>query len=239
MPSRNYRQNPAPTAKDQTSGKDNTIFRGQRSVLQYAQNPFNTAYVRTPSPVPLQASATTVQTIANPLFGRPIWSYVKVAPGAIRGPQPRLAQGSGKTGGDSLLPGNSPRLPGYLSDQQYEPTDFTYAPPHEITWQVKIPRSIKTGMDGIDMLGTYRAHDFTPADRWSHHRRSAVMWEAMDYRPGPRNLLAWQQAARFRLQTMTLAARPLTQDQYFLGYQVQPQTAAAIGQSSLGYMGSQ
>jgi hypothetical protein len=220
-----------------TRGVDNSL--PARNINLFAQSPLNNLQgVMAARRLPLLANATTTQTIANPLFGRPIWTYVQVAPGAARGPQPRLARGTGLTG-DPSLPGNANRLPGFLSDQEYEPTDFTYAPPYEPTSQVQIPRTIKTGNNGRDVVGTYEPHDFTPGQRWSHHRRSVTMWQEMDFRPGPRNLLAWQQVQRFKIQTLTLSARPLSQDNYFLGYQVQPQTAASIGQSGLGYMGSQ
>lgn len=222
----------------QTRGVDNSP--SARNILQYAQNPFNQGGASgSPPRIGLQLSATQNQIIANPMFGRPIWSYIKVAPGAVRGPQPRLAQGTGHTG-DPSLPGNAARLPGYLSDQQYEPVEFTYAPPNDPRFQARLPRTINVGDDGLHALNpTYRAHENVQADRWQAINRKAEMWEVMEFPPGPRNLLAWQQVQKYRLMTLTLQARPLTQDNYFLGYQVQPQVQANIGQTTLGYMGSQ
>lgn len=174
---------------------------------------------------------------SNPMFGRPIWTYTRVQPGPVRGPQPRLARGSGRTG-DPALPGNSSQYPGYLSDNEYLPTLFPYDPVNQPTFQKKIPRTIGTGDDGEVVLGTYRAHDFTPGQRFLGHTRQAANWQVMEYPPDFRNLLAYQQVARYRVMSYTLQARPLQANDYFLGYQVNPQIQAMIGQTNLGYMGS-
>lgn len=173
----------------------------------------------------------------NPMFGRPIWTYVNIAAGPVRGPQPRLARGTGHTG-DASLPGNAAILPGYLADQQYEPTTFTYDPVHKKSWQQALPKTINQGNDGREVVGTYEPHDFTPGTRFLSHTRSAANWQVMEYPPDFRNLLAWQQVQKYRLQSYTLQARPLTADNYFLGYQIDPQIAAQIGQSTLGNFGS-
>lgn len=174
----------------------------------------------------------------NPLYGRPIWTHTRIQQGPVRGPQPKLARGTGRTG-NAALPGNAPRLPGYLSDQEYFPTLFTYDPLNEPRFLQDIPRTILVGDDGLHALNpTYRAHDFTPADRFFHQNRKAANWQVMEYPPTYRNLLAWQQVQRYRVQSYTLSARPLNQNDFFLGYQVDPRIQQAIGQSTLGYMGS-
>lgn len=174
----------------------------------------------------------------NPIFGRPRWTYTRVQAGPVRGPQPKLARGSGRTG-DTALPGNASGLPGYLSDNEYFPTTYTYDPTNNPSFYGKYPRSINVGDDGLHALNpTYRAHDFTPADRFTNHMRRAANWQVMEYPPTYRNLLAWQQVQRYRVGSFTLSARPLEQNDYFLGYQVDPRIQQALGQSTLGYMGS-
>lgn len=174
---------------------------------------------------------------ANPMFGRPTWTYVQVQRGPVRGPQPRLAQGTGLTG-DPELPGNAATLPGYLSDYEYEPTFFDFSPSDRESFLARIPPTILTGTNGRDEVGTYQPHDFTPGRRFLNHMRRAYNWQDMSYPPSFRNLLAWQQVARYNLQSYTLSARPLTSANYFLGYQIQSEVAGQIGQSTLGYMGS-
>ena len=176
---------------------------------------------------------------ANPIYSRnAIWSYVTVQTGPVRGPQPRLAQGSGKTGANSL-PGNAPQLPGYLADNEYFPVVFEYDTTRQEDFLKNITRTIKTGDDGRQLVGTYVPHDFTPGQRQFSHMRQSDYYQVQEYPPNVRNLLAWQQVARYRVNSLTLAARPLDQSSYFLGYQVDPQVQAQLGQVGLGYMGSQ
>lgn len=176
----------------------------------------------------------------SPLFGRPGWTYVKADPAPIKGPTPHLAQGSGRTAkGPFALPGNSPSLPGYLVDNEYYPTENAYQPPYEPSFRSPIPRSIQVGNDGIDLLGTYRAHDFTPADRFFNQFRKAAYWQVQEYPPNYRNLLAYQQVRRYQVASRTEQPRVLDPSNYFLGYQINPLVQASLGQSTLGSMGSQ
>lgn len=202
-----------------------------------AHNPFNEKRGRLgqPTPFPITAQPNTAQ---NPLFGRPIWTYVRRDSSPVAGPQPRLAKGTGRTG-DPELPGNAASLPGYLSDNEYFPSEYYYQPIHNPHFRTVLPRSIQTGNDGIELLGTYRAHDFTPADRFLDHMRQAANWQVMVYPPDYRNLLAWQQVMKYRVESLTISPRPLNSSNYFLGYQVNPQLMQDLGQSGLGYMGSQ
>lgn len=203
-----------------------------------AQNPLNQASYPSqalPYNVATQESMNPIST--NPLYRRPVWSYVSVREAPVKGPQPRLAKGTGRTG-DPALPGNAAQLPGYLSDYDYEPSGYSYQPKNQQRYTIPIPRTIKVGADGREIVGTYKAHDFTPADRFFHQGRSSTNWQTMTYPPNIRNLAAWQVAQRYRVNSLTIAARPLDSSQYFLGYQVQPQVSQGLGSSGLGYMGS-
>lgn len=174
---------------------------------------------------------------ANPLFGRPIWSYVNVQRGPVIGPQPRLALGSGRTG-DPALPGNASSLPGYLSDNEYLPSMFDYQPSPRDSFMMRLPRSINVGSDGRELVSTVKPHDFVGADRFNHQMRRTADWQQLAFPPTYRNLLAYQQARRYVLQSYTLMARPLSQSNYFLGYTIDPQVAGQIGGSGLGTLGS-
>jgi hypothetical protein len=202
-----------------------------------AQNQLTAGYGSPSSPLAINTLNIQYPVLANPLFGRPIWSYVHVDPSPVRGPQPRLARGTGRTG-NPALPGNAAALPGYLSDQEYFPTLDTYAPTYNPRFMKILPRSIHVGNNGRSLVGTYNPHDFTPADRWLKSTRAAAMWQTMEYPPDNRNLLQWQQVQKYRVSSLTLQARPLASSNYFLGYQVQPQIQAQLGQTTLGSMGS-
>lgn len=210
------------------------------SVLNPAQNPQNQIQGSGPTAtLPFSATNAAAQNpiSTNPIFRRPIWTYVGVNQAPRSGPQPRLAQGTGPTGGASL-PGNAPQLPGYLTDNEYLPTLYSYQPGNRQDNHIPIPQSIGTGTNGRDLVGTYQPHDFTPAFRFFHQGRQAQNWQTMVYPPNVRNLLQWQQAQRYRIRSLTMSARPLDSSQYFLGYQINPQVGSQIGQNSLGYMGS-
>lgn len=181
--------------------------------------------------------AETGQQQTNPMFGRPTWSYDTVIRGPVRGPQPRLAQGTGRTGAPAS-PGTGAQLPGYVSDNTYQPSPFIYQPPYNDNFTENIPRTINVGQNGRDIVGTYQPHDFTPGTRFFHQMRSARNWQIHAFGPGFRNLNAWQQVQKYRVDSATISAQPLSNANYFLGYQVQPEIQSQIGQSSLGYMGS-
>lgn len=209
-------------------------------ILNPAQNPLNQvqavpqlAY----TPTLGQAAQAQNPISTNPIWRRPVWTYVGVNQAPRHGPQPRLAQGTGQTG-DPALPGNAPQLPGYLSDNEYQPTLFAYTPGNHQNFQIPVPRTINVGDNGRILVGTYEPHDFTPGQRFFHQGRQAPNWQNMVYPPNIRNLLQWQQVQRYRIHSLTLAARPLDSSQYFLGYQVNPQVQSQIGQNPLGYMGS-
>jgi hypothetical protein len=175
---------------------------------------------------------------ANPLFGRPVWSYVNVIRGPVRGPQPKLARGSGHTGNIAQA-GYASSLPGYVSTPDYKPSLFDYQQVRRDSFLNRIPRTILMGENGRALVGTYQPHDFTPAQRFYHQFRSSGAWQEMAFPPNYRQLLQRQQAQNYRVNSITQSARILNQSNYFLGYQVDTQVAQKIGGSTLGYMGSQ
>lgn len=208
---------------------------------QPAQNPFNQINQGGSGVLPYNANnnmAAQNPISTNPIWRRPIWTYVGFNDSPRRGPQPRLAKGTGGTGGNSL-PGNAPMLPGYLTDNAYFPVTFNYQPGNDQDVKIPIPRTINQGTNGRDIVGTYQPHDFVGADRFFHQGRSSTNWQTMAFPPNIRNLLQWQQVQRYRINSVTHAARPLDSSQYFLGYQTNPQVSSQIGQNTLGYMGSQ
>jgi hypothetical protein len=163
-----------------------------------------------------------------------IWSYIKVNNAPVAGPQPRLAQGSGRTG-DVGLPGNAASLPGYLSDNMYQPEGLDYMTSVRESYLNRIPASIGVGDDGLHALNpTYRAHEVKVADRFNHQMRQANSWQNMAYPPSYRNLLQYAQVQKYQVYTNTLSPRILPKNNYFLGYQMTEDMATQIGGSSLG-----
>lgn len=177
------------------------------------------------------------QQQTNPMFGRPTWTYTNVVRGPVAGPQPRLAQGTGRTGAPSAT-GTAAQLPGYMSDNSYQPSPFTYHPVYRASFEELIARTIASGETGRELVGTYQPYDVTVGQRFNHQMRRAENWQIMAYPPTFRNTIGWQQVQKYRVSSTTIAARPLSANGYFLGYQVQPEVQGQIGQNTLGYMGS-
>lgn len=175
---------------------------------------------------------------ANPLFGRPIWSYVNVVRGPVRGPQPKLAMGSGRTGSIAQA-GYASTLPGYVSQPDYKPNPFDYQNKLRESFLNRIPRTIRTGENGRELVGTYNPHDVTIGQRFYHQFRSAETWQVMSFAANYRNLLDRQQVMKYRVNSVTQSARVLSSSNYFLGYQLDPSVASQIGANSIGFMGSQ
>lgn len=186
---------------------------------------------------------------ANPLFGRP--AYALVRPQGVLGPplagnyrggtqfEPPRQLGTGRTARRSR-PGESQVLPGYMADNAYQPgSQMEYAPKLENSFIKRIPATLPdVGQDGITVLGTYRAHDFSTGERFNHQMRQAPNWQVMQYPPDFRQLLQRQQVMRYQVASYTQSSTPLRQTDYFLGYYTQPTVAARMGASGLGYMGS-
>lgn len=131
---------------DQTYGIDNSD--DSRNILQPAQNPFNANSRPLAAQTQLPAGPNAAMPLAsNPLFGRPYWSYTGVQPGPVRGPLPRLSVGSGQTAMKSGT-GTSP-APGYLTESDYFPTQFSYLPRYSPQFLKRIPGT----MPGIGTNG--------------------------------------------------------------------------------------
>lgn len=167
------------------------------------------------------------------LLGYPGWRYVSVQTSPRLGPTPRLAQGSGQTGGpDNRSDGT--QYGGYLSDSAYFPAPLDYSPETSGNFRAVIPPSVGLGVNGRELMGTYQPHDFTPARYEQHQRRSAENWQVMSYPANWRNLLGAQQAAKYNLYNQVALARPLAQNDYFLGYQMTLSDAASLGVTGMG-----
>jgi hypothetical protein len=177
------------------------------------------------------------QQNTSALFGRPGWTYVTTVRGPARGPQPRLARGTGRTGGSALPTGGN--LPGYVANNEYDPSLWGYQPKDRANFLLLPPQTTPAANNGRELVGTYQPHDFAPGQRFLHHMRRAENWQVTAFPPNYRNLFAWQQVQKYRVLSHTLSARPLPQENYFLGYIIDPSIAAKIGQTGIGYMGSQ
>lgn len=219
------------------------LARGRRGPTFPAQNPLNEQSYRSAQnpPIPVGGVPNNPAQV-SPLFGRPGWTYVQPVQAPRLGPQPRLAQGTGRTAGPVTSGGGyEPVMPGFVVQPDYEPPMYDYQGQNNQRFTRDIPRTIHVGDDGLHALNpTYKAYDVTHADRFFHQDRQVSNWQSMMYPPDFRNLLAWQQVMRYRIQSQTVSARPLDSSNYFLGYQVNPQMFAqsGIGQNTLGYMGS-
>src|SRR6266702_7146267 len=125
-----------------------------------------------------------------------------------------------------------------LVDNEYFPTLNAYDSVNQPKFSRNLPKSIADGTNGREMVGTYQPHDFTPGTRQLNHLRQAAAWQVQEFPPDFRNLLSWQQVQKYRVLSMTAQARPLSSADYFLGYQINPDISAKIGQTTMGVMGS-
>lgn len=157
----------------------------------------------------------------------------------VPGPVSKLGYGTGRTSGKAS-PGTQTVLPGYASVYAYFPTLFGYYPRYRRNFTVLPPKSIGTGDDGVELVGTYRAHDFVIGQRFFSHMRRAPYWQIQEYPPTFRSLLEALKVERFRTESRTVMARPLMTQNYFMGYITNPSTAERIGVSGagLGSLGS-
>lgn len=183
--------------------------------------------------------APTQGVAANPLFGRPIWTYLSVNTAPVRGPQPRLARGTGRTG-KTGYPGTGNQLPAYMADNEYTPTTFTYDPVENPIRQKRLHPSLPVPGkdDGLHALNPPTlAHQVAIGNRFNHQMRSSWNWQTMEFPVNFRNLLSYQLARKYRVESLTIQARPLPASSYFLGYQVNPQNIDRYNQSTLGSLG--
>lgn len=177
---------------------------------------------------------TTGPNVVSPLFGRPGFNYAYWKPQTRLGTALKGAPGSGRTGGHANRSLGF-QSAAYATEQYIDLNQYDYTPTTNPYYGIKnenngssIPRSINVADDGIELLGTYRAHDSTPADRFFKQGRSAAMWEDMTYGPQYRWLLPYQQVARYNIYTELALSRMLPPNAYFLGYQTQPAVAAQL-----------
>lgn len=165
-------------------------------------------------------------------------SWASGLEGPRRGPFPMLAYGTGRTG-KSAKGGNSAMTPGYVSDSEVYGYDMAYDPPDKDNRLIPIPNAgpqTGTWTDGIALLGTYRAHDFAPAQRFFHQAASTQNWQQMNF-VEYRDLLQYQNVQKYRPLNPVVPSKPVYQNEYFLGYQQDTSVAAQIGGiNTLGYM---
>lgn len=166
-----------------------------------------------------------------------IWAYTGQPLQAINTPKSKTSTGTGRTGKPAPA-GQSATLPGYVSEPNYTGASFGYNPRFRDDFVRPIPKSIQHGVDGLLALNpTYRAHDFVLAQYANDQNRRASAWQEQAFPPSFRDLVQWQQVRKYRVFSQTVSNRPLDPNNYFLGYVTQPQIAAQIGGSGLGYMG--
>lgn len=190
------------------------------------------------SPMPIAAPpfGTLHANVISPLFGRPGFAYATWKPQGRIGPTLKGAPGTGQTG----VSADRSRgfVPAAFASVQHMPMQqFDYSPPNDSVYDVGTvpkpyavqPRTIRFGTNGRDLVGTYEPHDFTPADRFFKQGRSAFSWQDYSFGPEYRWLQPQQQVARYNLYNQVGLSRPLSPNNYFLGYQMQPAIAQQIG----------
>lgn len=196
-------------------------------------------YYQPPAMVP-PPYGTVLANPVSPLFGRPGFTYVTAAPSARLGPNLKGSPGTGATGPqDARSRGFAPAA--YTPQQIVGGVPYDYAPVTASSYdlgepasQAAIPRNIGVATDGRELVGTYTPHDFTPADRFFKQGRSVANWQNMTFGPDYRYLLAHQQVAKYNLRSSIVPSRQLSPQNYFLGYQTSPATAALIGSQGQG-----
>lgn len=170
------------------------------------------------------------------LLGRPVGSYVSVMSAPQYGPTPHLARGVGISGAIANSNANGgASLPAYVDSQHgYQPAPMDYSPPTNEGWMRRIPKTSNLGVNGRDMVSTYEPHDFTVAEYEPRQWRSSALWEVLSYPSTWRNLLGPQLVQKYQLQQYVTQARPLAQNDYFLGYQINPALSQQLGSGGAG-----
>lgn len=191
-----------------------------------------------PAPVAIPSTNST----QNPLFGRPGLSSVYQATVATpqAGPILRGSVGSGNTSsGESnrstgFIPGGS-----LVTQTDYQPQGLENHPLGSDTFALPNmpPKALNLGTNGRELVGTYNPHDVTPLQRFISMWRSAYNWQVTGYGPNWRNLLIAQQVQKYNLYSTLAQSRPVSQQDYFIGYTTNPDTVQAAGGygGSLGY----
>ena len=166
-------------------------------------------------------------------------NYQSASNPQVVGPVAKLGYGSGRTGGKASI-GHDAMLPGYASVYDYYPSFFGNYPRYRRNFHLLPPKSIPVGSDGIELVGTYRAHDSTVGQRFFSHMRRAPYWQIQEYPPNFRNLLEALKVERFRTESRTVMSRPLLAQNYFMGYVSNPATIErlGLGSNAMGSLGS-
>ena len=182
-------------------------------------------------------AGTRGPNVISPLFGHPGWSYVYSKPAWRWGPTAKLAPGTGHTNIGARSNRNQGFQPtGYGTVQFIDVNQYDYSPDTDPNYGLKaernnssLPRSIPFANDGAELVGTYRAHDSTPADRFFKQGRSSSNWQDMTFGPDYRYLTEYQGVGRYNLYNSIALVRPLSPNDYFFGYVTQPNVASQIG----------
>lgn len=155
------------------------------------------------------------------------------------GPAPVLSIGTGRTAAPTMGTEWTALSPSYVPAPEYEiRSSVEYSPPWNEDRVRRIPRAIDAGFDGRAIVGTWKAHDFTPVQRDFFQMRSVPNWQEQAFPIGYRQLLQYQQARRYVVTTPTQSSMPLSRNSYSLGYVTTPEVASQIGMNALGYLGS-
>ena len=180
-----------------------------------------------------QAGGIYTQGTLPALLGRSKWTYQSVVSAPRMGPPARLAYGSGQTGAsDDRRTGIQPS---YVSDYEYHPAPFDYEPGNSPQWLQRIPMAGPfPAFNGRDIVGTYQPHDFAVAQYMYTHSRRADNWQVMSFPPDWRNLIGAQQVSKYQPANLVASARPLQQNDYFLGYQMSMLDGVQFGASGMG-----
>lgn len=100
----------------------------------------------------------------------------------------------------------------------------------------RITGSADEGIDGIVLLGTYRAHIVERHQYINTQQRSQPDWQEMFYGE-QRELLAPQSVQVYRAQSNIVLSRPAPLQYVFAGYQTSEAVMSLIGGSTLGVLG--
>lgn len=191
-----------------------------------------------PAPGSAPAGVAGVYLHAQGL-GRPLRAGYRNEP--LYGPAPKTSTvlQSQRIGGSRSAQGMGSQPGGYLPAQEgYKPgAVLTNQPVLDNTFMRRLPRTINIGDNGGRSVGAYwnvtAPRDFFIATRWQPSTRSATNWQ-QDFFPGfNRQLLRYQPVQRYTTQNSVILARPVSVNDYFLGYRMAQSSAAGYGASGV------
>lgn len=231
---------PLPSARSQAPGPVGTGWGVEAFPPQMGAGSVGTPGAVFPPPTAL---ARTTAGSNNPLFGRPGFRYQYRVPASRVGPSFKGSPGTGQTAATGGNRAEGFVLSGNATEQYFSAAQFDYQPgtradfgPSTGKNGTALPVGINVGSDGVELVGTYRVHDFTPAMRFENQMRTAGYWQDQSFGPGYRYLAQQQQVAKYNPYTQVAMSRPLSPQAYFLGYQMQmPQAARMGGFNGMGH----